>query len=63
MIDKTFVNGTLAEKARLATSLVSELLAELPDDLLYQHQQALNAGSKALLAIQLELRGRNKKSG
>lgn len=55
-MSRTFINGGLAERARLATQLLSELLAELPDEVLTPHQKNLSNASRSLLEIQHDLR-------
>lgn len=54
--NKSFINGMLAEKAKLANTLIAELLAEVPDNLLERYQTGMNAGSGSLQAIYLDLR-------
>ncbi len=54
--DMTFINGMLAEKAKLATQLLAEILAEMPDALLFQHQDKLSQAAKSLQEIHNDLR-------
>lgn len=55
-MSRQFINGQLAEKARLAAMLVSEILAEIPDEVLFEVQEDLNRGAKALLEVHHSLR-------
>lgn len=56
MTDKTFINGMLAEKAKLANTLIAEILAEIPDELLQDNQKGLQAGADALQHVYNDLR-------
>jgi hypothetical protein len=60
-MSKTFINGMLAEKAKQAQALISELLAEMPDAMLEQHQQVLSAAARNLQDIHHDLRKRDGK--
>lgn len=54
-MSKIFINGMLAEKARLAGGLISEILSEMPDALM-NHQGTLSAAASSLQDIHHELR-------
>jgi hypothetical protein len=51
-----FIHGMLAEKARLASNTIAEILAEMPDDLLKQYQEKLQDGVGALQHVYIDLR-------
>lgn len=59
-MSQTFLQGGLAEKARIATTLLAEILAELPYEMLKPHQEGLQAGVQALQLIHRELRSQDK---
>ena len=46
----------LAEKAKIANTLMSEIMAEMPDDLLWEYQAALRTGAAACHNIYADLR-------
>lgn len=56
----TFRAGTLAEKARLAETLMAEVFAGVPDDVLDKSQDGLKAGAAALRIVQNMLREKAK---
>lgn len=56
-MSKHFIHGMLAEKAKLANTLIAEITAEMPDELLEKYQQGLKAGSSACHNIYADLRG------
>ena len=60
-MSRLFINGMLAEKVKLANTLIAEVMAEMPDALLWKYQQGLQAGSTACHNIYAELREADKK--
>lgn len=55
-----FRAGALAEKARLAETLIADVLAGVPDSVLEKSQDGLKAGATALRAVQNLLREQEK---
>jgi len=55
-MSKNFLHGMLAEKVKIANTLIAEVMAGIPDDLLWKYQQGLQAGSTACHNIYAELR-------
>lgn len=53
-----FVNGSIAEKARIANMLIAEVLAGCPDYLVPITQEGLHMGSRALQVVHDALRMR-----
>jgi hypothetical protein len=60
-MSREFINGQIAEKAKIASQLITEVLAEMPDAFLKEHQANLSKGSQSLLAIHHTLRQQDKK--
>jgi hypothetical protein len=60
-MSKTFIDGIMAEKARMANQLICELVAELSNDLILQHLPRLNQTSQILQEIQHKLRRQDEK--
>lgn len=59
-MSREFLNGMISERAKIASTLTSEVLADIPDHLLKKHQEALNKGTKALMDIYHALRSEDK---
>lgn len=55
-MSKTFIHGMIAEKARLAIELLGEIMAEMPDELMFSHREQLAAAARSLQSIQHGLR-------
>jgi len=55
-MSQRFLQGALAEKARLAQTLLSDIISGIPDAILAEHQDGLRAGSLALREIYHALR-------
>jgi hypothetical protein len=52
-----FIKGMLAEKAKIANTLIAEVMAGIPDELLWKYQPGLRAGSTACHNLYADLRG------
>lgn len=59
-MSREFLNGMISERAKIASSLTSEVLADIPDHMLEKHQEALSKGAQALLEIYHTLRAKDK---
>lgn len=60
-MSREFINGQIAEKAKIASQLITEVLAEMPDEFLEDHQKNLSEGCGSLQLIHHLLRQQDKK--